>query len=103
MSRTIDEAERCEADCSEPTKTVIERASRTKPRPSVFTSRSMHHQTTISLALAGAIIADLEVTADRIDASLYAVEGWHPDLRRVVVIEGSAEAVLVSEVPLPDL
>jgi hypothetical protein len=62
----------------------------------------MHHQT-ISLALAGAIIADLEVTADRIDASLYAVEGWHPDLRRVVVIESSTEAVLVSEVPLPDL
>jgi hypothetical protein len=68
-----------------------------------LTSRSMHHQTTISLALAGAIIADLEVTADRIDASLYAVEGWHPDLRRVVVIESSTEAVLVSEVPLPDL
>jgi hypothetical protein len=55
------------------------------------------------LDLAGAIIADLEVTEDRIDESLYAVEGWHPDLRRVVVIEGSAEAVLVSEVPLPDL
>jgi hypothetical protein len=62
----------------------------------------MHHQT-ISLALAGAIIADLEVSADRIDASLYAVAGWHPDLGRVVVIEGSAQAVLVSEVPLPDL
>jgi hypothetical protein len=63
----------------------------------------MHHQTTISLALAGAIIADLEVSADRIDASLYAVEGWHPDLGRIVVIEGSAGALLVSEVPLPDL
>jgi hypothetical protein len=62
----------------------------------------MHHQT-ISLALAGAIIADLEVTADRIDESLYAVEGRHPDLGRVVVIEGSVETVLVSEVPLPNL
>jgi hypothetical protein len=61
----------------------------------------MHHQT-ISLDLAGAIIADLEVTADRIDESLYAVEGWHPDLGRVVVIESSTEAVLVSEVPLLD-
>jgi hypothetical protein len=58
---------------------------------------------TISLALAGAIIADLKVTKDRIDGPLYAVEGWHPDLGRVVVIEGSAQAVLVSEVPLPDL
>jgi hypothetical protein len=62
----------------------------------------MHHQT-INLDLSSAIIADLEVTADRIDASLYAVEGWHPDLGRVVVIEGSAQALLVSEVPLPDL
>ena len=62
----------------------------------------MHHQT-ISLDLARAIIADLEVTADRIDESLYAVEGWHPDLGRVVVIEGSTQALLVSEVPLPDL
>jgi hypothetical protein len=62
----------------------------------------MHHQT-ISLDLAGAIIADLEVTADRIDESLYTVEGWHPDLGRVVVIEGSAQALLVSEVPLPNL
>jgi hypothetical protein len=40
---------------------------------------------------------------DRIDGPLYAVEGWHPDLGRVVVIEGSAEAVLVSEVPLPEV
>jgi hypothetical protein len=62
----------------------------------------MHHQT-ISLNLAGDIIADLEVTEDRIDELLYAVEGWHPDLGCVVVIEGSAEALLVSEVPLPDL
>jgi hypothetical protein len=62
----------------------------------------MHHQT-ISLALAGAIIADLEVTEDRIDEALYAVEDWHPDLGRVMVIEGSAQAVLVSEMPLPDL
>jgi hypothetical protein len=61
------------------------------------------HDQTISLDLSGAIIADLDVTADRIDESLYAVEGWHPDLGRVVVIEGSAEAVLVSEVLLPDL
>jgi hypothetical protein len=68
----------------------------------VFAGRSMHHQT-ISLDLAGAIIADLEVTEDRIDGSLYAVEGWHPDLGRVVVIEGSAEAVLLSEVPLPEV
>jgi hypothetical protein len=67
-----------------------------------FSGKSMHHQT-INLALAGAIIADLEVTAERIDASLYAVEGWHPDLGRVVVIEGSAQALLVSEVPLPDV
>ncbi len=59
----------------------------------------MHHQT-ISLDLAGVIIADLEVTEDRIDGLLYAVEGWHPDLGRVVVIEGSAEAVLVLKVPL---
>jgi hypothetical protein len=64
--------------------------------------RSVHHQT-ISLDLAGAIIADLEVTEDRIDGLLYAVEGWHPDLGRVVVIEGSVETVLVSEVPLPNL
>jgi hypothetical protein len=62
----------------------------------------MHHQI-INLDLSSAIIADLEVTADRIDASLYAVEGWHPDLGRVLVIEGSAQALLVSEVPLPDL
>jgi hypothetical protein len=62
----------------------------------------MHHQT-ISLDLAGAIIADLEITEDRIDGPLYAVEGWHPDLGRVVVIEGSTEAVLVSEVPLPEV
>jgi hypothetical protein len=62
----------------------------------------MHHQI-INLDLSSAIIADLEVAADRIDASLYAIEGWHPDLGRVVVIEGSTEAVLVSEVPLPDL
>jgi hypothetical protein len=62
----------------------------------------MHHQI-INLDLSSAIIADLEVAADRIDESLYAVEGWHPDLGRVVVIEGSAQAVLVSEVPLPDL
>jgi hypothetical protein len=56
----------------------------------------MHHQT-ISLDLAGAIIED------RIDGPLYAAEGWHPDLGRVLVIEGSAEAVLVSEVPLPEI
>jgi len=62
----------------------------------------MHHQT-ISLDLAGVIIADLEVTGDRIDESLYAIEGWHPDLGRVVVIESSAQAVLVSEVPLPEI
>ena len=62
----------------------------------------MHHQT-ISLDLAGAIIADLEVTEDRIDGPLYAIEGWHPDLGRVVVIESNAQAVLMSEVPLPDL
>jgi hypothetical protein len=62
----------------------------------------MHHRT-ISLDLAGALIADLEVSEDRIDESLYAVEGWHPDLGRVVVIEGSAQAVLVSEVPLPEV
>jgi hypothetical protein len=61
------------------------------------------HDQTISLDLSGAIIADLEVTTDRIDESLYAVEGRHPDLGRVVVIESSVEAVLVSEVPLPDL
>ena len=61
------------------------------------------HDQTINLDLSGAIIADLEVTTDRIDESLYAVEGWHPDLGRVVVIESSAEAVLVSEVSLPDL
>jgi hypothetical protein len=61
------------------------------------------HDQTINLDLSAAIIADLEVTVDRIDESLYAVEGWHPDLGRVVVIESSAEAVLVSEVPLPDL
>ena len=61
------------------------------------------HDQTINLDLSGAVIADLEVTAERIDHSLYAVEGWHPDLGRVVVIESSAEAVLVSEVPLPDL
>ena len=60
------------------------------------------HDQTISLDLSGAIIADLEVTADQIDESLYAVEGWHPDLGRVVVIESSAEAELVSEVPLRD-
>ena len=62
----------------------------------------MHHQT-ISLDLAGAIIADLEVTEDRIDESFYAIEGRHPDLGRVVVIESSAQAVLVSEVPLPEI
>jgi hypothetical protein len=61
------------------------------------------HDQTISLDLSGAIIADLEVTADRIDESLYAVEGWHPDLGRVVVIEGSTQALLVSEVSLPGL
>ena len=61
----------------------------------------MHHKI-INLDLSSAIIADLEVTADRIDELLYAIEGWHPDLGRVVVIEGSAQAVLVSEVPLPD-
>ncbi|WP_046863287.1 hypothetical protein [Microvirga massiliensis] len=62
----------------------------------------MHH-TTITLDLAGAIIADLDVAEDRIDWQLYAVEGWHPDLGRVVVIESSAQAVLVSEVPLPEI
>jgi hypothetical protein len=61
------------------------------------------HDQTIDLDLSGAVIADLEVTAERIDESLYAVEGWHPDLGRVMVIEGSSEAVIVSEVPLPDL
>jgi hypothetical protein len=62
----------------------------------------MHHQT-ISLDLAGAIIADLEVTEDRIDGPLYAIEGWHSDLGRIVVIESSADAVLVSKVPLPGI
>jgi hypothetical protein len=61
------------------------------------------HDQTIDLDLSGAVIADLEVTAERIDESLYAVEGWHPDLGRVMVIEGSSEAVIVSEVPLPDV
>ena len=60
------------------------------------------HDQTISLDLSSAIIADLEVSTDRIDESLYAVEGRHPDLGRVVVIEGSTQAALVSEVPLPD-
>jgi hypothetical protein len=62
----------------------------------------MHHQT-ISLDLAGAIIADLEITDDRIDGLLYAVEGWYPDLGRVLVIEGSTEAVLISEVRLSEI
>ena len=37
------------------------------------------HDQAINLDLSAAIIADLEVTADRIDESLYAVEGRHPD------------------------
>ncbi|WP_046869049.1 hypothetical protein [Microvirga massiliensis] len=63
----------------------------------------MHHHQAISLDLAGAVIADLEVTEDWIDGPLYTVEGWHPDRGRGAVIEGSAEALLVSEVPLPGL
>jgi len=51
----------------------------------------MHHQI-ISLDLAGAIIADLEIIEDRIDGPLYAVEGWHPDLGRVVMIEGNSSS-----------
>jgi hypothetical protein len=61
----------------------------------------MFHRT-ITLARSGAIIADLDVTRDRVDMQLYTVEGWHPDLGRVVLIEGDEGALLISEIPLPE-
>ena len=60
-----------------------------------------HHA--ITLALAADIITDLKAAEERCDGNFYVITGWHPDLGCVVVIEGSAEALIVSEVPLPDL
>jgi hypothetical protein len=44
----------------------------------------MHHRT-INLDRAGAISAGPEVTADRTNELLYAVESQYPDPRRIVV------------------
>ena len=61
----------------------------------------MFHRT-ITLERSGAIIAELDVARDRIDGQLYAIEGWHPDLGRVVLIEGDEGALLISEIPVPE-
>jgi hypothetical protein len=60
-----------------------------------------HH--IISRELAGDIIADLKAAEERIDGELYAVHGWHPDLGEVTIIEGPDFAVLLCELPLPEL
>jgi hypothetical protein len=57
---------------------------------------------TITLERSGAIIAELDAARDRIDGPLYTIEGWHPDLGRVVLIEGDEGALLISETPLPE-
>jgi hypothetical protein len=62
----------------------------------------MHHHA-ITLDLAADIIADLTDAEERCDGNFYVVTGWHPDLGQVTVIEGAEFALLLCELPLPEI
>jgi hypothetical protein len=62
----------------------------------------MHHHA-ITLDLAADIIADLKAAEERCDGNFYVITGWHPDLGEVTIIEGAEFALLICELPLPEL